>query len=83
MLNYILKRLFLIIPTLLGILAVNFIIIQAAPGGPQLPGQAPGHQLSFLKPEKKETDLTTFLIGSKDNACVILCKLEWKPFIVS
>jgi microcin C transport system permease protein len=34
MLNYILKRLFLIIPTLLGILAVNFIIIQAAPGGP-------------------------------------------------
>ena len=34
MLNYIIKRLFLIIPTLLGILAVNFIIIQAAPGGP-------------------------------------------------
>jgi len=31
---YVLKRLFLIIPTLLGILAVNFIIIQAAPGGP-------------------------------------------------
>ena len=34
MLNYIIKRLFLIIPTLFGILAVNFIIIQAAPGGP-------------------------------------------------
>ena len=34
MLNYIVKRLFLIIPTLFGILAVNFIIIQAAPGGP-------------------------------------------------
>ncbi len=34
MLNYIIKRLFLIIPTLLGILTVNFIIIQAAPGGP-------------------------------------------------
>ena len=34
MLNYILKDFFLIIPTLLGILAVNFIIIQAAPGGP-------------------------------------------------
>ena len=33
MLNYIIKRLFLI-PTLFGILAVNFIIIQAAPGGP-------------------------------------------------
>ena len=28
MLNYIFKRLILIIPTLLGILAVNFIIIQ-------------------------------------------------------
>ncbi len=34
MLGYILKRLLLIIPTLFGILAVNFIIIQAAPGGP-------------------------------------------------
>ena len=33
-LNYILKRMLLIIPTLFGILAVNFIIIQAAPGGP-------------------------------------------------
>jgi len=34
MLLYILKRLGLIIPTLFGILLVNFIIIQAAPGGP-------------------------------------------------
>mgnify|MGYP000213580611 CR=1 FL=1 len=34
MLGYIFKRLLLIIPTLFGILAVNFIIIQAAPGGP-------------------------------------------------
>ena len=31
---YILRRLLLIIPTLLGIMLVNFIIIQAAPGGP-------------------------------------------------
>lgn len=31
---YILRRLLLIIPTLLGILLVNFVIIQAAPGGP-------------------------------------------------
>jgi microcin C transport system permease protein len=31
---YIVRRLFLIIPTLLGILTINFIIIQAAPGGP-------------------------------------------------
>jgi microcin C transport system permease protein len=31
---YILRRLMLIIPTLLGILVINFCIIQAAPGGP-------------------------------------------------
>ena len=34
MLKYILKRLLLIIPTLFGILTINFLIIQAAPGGP-------------------------------------------------
>ena len=32
--NYIIKRLFLIPVTLLGILLINFIIIQLAPGGP-------------------------------------------------
>jgi microcin C transport system permease protein len=31
---YIVRRLLLIIPTLLGILTINFIIVQAAPGGP-------------------------------------------------
>ncbi|MDY0359858.1 MAG: microcin C ABC transporter permease YejB [Desulforegulaceae bacterium] len=31
---YILRRLFLLVPTLIGIIAVNFFIIQAAPGGP-------------------------------------------------
>ena len=34
MLAYIFRRLLLIIPTLFGILLLNFIIIQAAPGGP-------------------------------------------------
>ena len=34
MLAYIVRRLLLIIPTLLGILLLNFAIIQAAPGGP-------------------------------------------------
>lgn len=34
MLPYLLKRLLLIIPTLFGILALNFFIIQLAPGGP-------------------------------------------------
>jgi len=34
MLTYILRRLLLIVPTLLGILTINFLIVQAAPGGP-------------------------------------------------
>jgi microcin C transport system permease protein len=34
MFHYVLKRLLLMIPTLLGILLINFIIVQAAPGGP-------------------------------------------------
>lgn len=34
MLAYIIRRLLLIIPTLFGIMVVNFIIVQAAPGGP-------------------------------------------------
>ena len=32
--SYIVRRLLLIIPTLIGIMLVNFVIIQAAPGGP-------------------------------------------------
>ncbi|MCL5042853.1 MAG: microcin C ABC transporter permease YejB [Gammaproteobacteria bacterium] len=34
MLAYIIRRLLLIIPTIFGILLINFLIIQAAPGGP-------------------------------------------------
>lgn len=34
MLAYILRRLLLIIPTLFGIMVLNFVIVQAAPGGP-------------------------------------------------
>jgi microcin C transport system permease protein len=34
MFNYIIRRLLLIIPTLLGIILINFLIVQAAPGGP-------------------------------------------------
>lgn len=32
--NYILRRLLLIIPTLIGIMTINFFIVQIAPGGP-------------------------------------------------
>ena len=34
MANYIVRRLLLIIPTLFGIMLINFAIVQAAPGGP-------------------------------------------------
>lgn len=34
MLAYILRRLMLVVPTLIGIMVINFFIIQAAPGGP-------------------------------------------------
>ncbi|MDP3160763.1 MAG: microcin C ABC transporter permease YejB [Reyranella sp.] len=34
MLAYILRRLMLVIPTLFGIMVINFFIVQAAPGGP-------------------------------------------------
>src|SRR6201996_5026799 len=34
MLSYIIRRLLLIIPTMFGIMVLNFLIVQAAPGGP-------------------------------------------------
>src|SRR4030095_13864662 len=34
MLAYIIRRLVLIIPTLVGSMVINFVIVQAAPGGP-------------------------------------------------
>ena len=34
MTSYIIRRLLLMLPTLLGILIINFVIVQAAPGGP-------------------------------------------------
>ena len=44
MLAYIVRRLLLIIPTLFGIMVINFFIVQVAPGGPveQLIGQITG-----------------------------------------
>src|SRR5437879_12668326 len=48
MLAYIIRRLLLMIPTLFAIMVVNFVVIQAAPGGPieqmiaQLKGDAVG-----------------------------------------
>lgn len=48
--SYILRRLALIIPTLFGIMLLNFLIVQAAPGGPveQLLAEMQGHGGSTL-----------------------------------
>ena len=55
---YILRRLLLIVPTLLAILLVNFVIVQAAPGGPVeqavarlqgIGGGAPGARVEALQ----------------------------------
>lgn len=47
MLAYLLRRLLLIIPTLLGIMLLNFVIIQFAPGGPieRIIAQVQGHNV--------------------------------------
>ena len=34
MIAYLLRRLLLVVPTLFGIMVLNFFIVQAAPGGP-------------------------------------------------
>ena len=46
--RYLLRRLFLIFPTLFGILLINFAIIQLAPGGPidQIIAQSSGLNMS-------------------------------------
>lgn len=59
---YILRRLLLIIPTLLGILAINFIIVQAAPGGPveQTIAELEGYDVSATaRVDGSQTDLTS------------------------
>lgn len=48
MLAYIFRRLLLVIPTLLGIMVLNFVIVQAAPGGPvdQMLAQIKGNNVT-------------------------------------
>jgi microcin C transport system permease protein len=45
---YIVRRLLLIVPTLLGIMILNFVIVQAAPGGPveRMIAQLQGHDVA-------------------------------------
>lgn len=64
MTRYLLRRLLLIIPTLLAILLVNFVIVQAAPGGPVeqavarlqgMGGGAPGARSEVVHVESRAT----------------------------
>jgi microcin C transport system permease protein len=64
MTRYLLRRLLLIIPTLLAILLVNFVIVQAAPGGPVeqavarlqgIGGGAPGARSEVVHGESRAT----------------------------
>ena len=47
---YILRRLLLMVPTLLGILTISFVIIQFVPGGPveRMIAQLSGHDTGAL-----------------------------------
>ncbi len=75
MLEYILKRLLLIIPTLFGILTVNFIIIQAAPGGPveKAIAQIKGNDVSLTQRftssggEQKQSEQKSFQVNNSDS----------------
>jgi microcin C transport system permease protein len=65
MLNYILRRLLLIIPTLFGVMVINFIVIQFVPGGPveqmiaQLTGDVVSATARIGGAESTETATTT------------------------
>jgi len=81
MLAYVLRRLLLMIPTLLGIMALNFLIVQAAPGGPieqivaKLQGNAveatarvsgsSGSDVSGPQQTMRETNATTSAVTSR------------------
>ncbi|MDY0163191.1 microcin C ABC transporter permease YejB [Desulfobotulus sp.] len=70
---YILRRLLLIVPTLLGILTINFFIIQAAPGGPveqmlhQLEGEGPGLTARVSGVGGSEVAVSTSLASDKSS----------------
>jgi microcin C transport system permease protein len=61
MLAYVIRRVLLIIPTLFGIMVINFVVIQAAPGGPveqmiaQIKGGAADPTARFGGSEGRET----------------------------
>ena len=62
MIAYIIRRLIFVVPTLLGIITLNFVIIQAAPGGPveQMIARLQGEEVRaterFMGSERGETN---------------------------
>jgi microcin C transport system permease protein len=71
---YILRRLLLIIPTLFGIMVINFVIVQAAPGGPveQMIAQLKGHNVQatarIAGSSRGETGTSAPALGSGSNS---------------
>lgn len=65
--TYIIRRLLLILPTLLGILVLNFLIIQAAPGGPveQMIANIQGHDTT--QSDRTSGSSGNFEAGQKAN----------------
>lgn len=59
MIAYIIRRLLLIIPTLLGILVINFFIIQSSPGGPV--------EQMLAKLQGEETEVTDRFMGDESD----------------
>jgi microcin C transport system permease protein len=64
MIAYLIRRLLFVVPTLLGIITLNFVIIQAAPGGPveQMIARLQGEEVRaterFMGSERGETSKT-------------------------
>ncbi|NJM91563.1 MAG: microcin C ABC transporter permease YejB [Rhodospirillaceae bacterium] len=70
MLAYIIRRLFLIIPTLFGIMVLNFAIVQFAPGGPveQMIAQIKGTVVSVTDPIVGSSSDFSSRQGSEDSS---------------
>ena len=62
MLNYIIRRLILIVPTLIGIVIINFVIVQTAPGGPV--------EQTLAKIQGTDVDATARVSGSSQGETV-------------
>lgn len=61
MTRYILKRLLLIVPTLFGIMLLNFVVLQAAPGGPV------EQMLAKMKGMQTEAGVSSQMVGNKQD----------------